>query len=431
MADYKETVDYILAVPLFAQKIGKDRLSSLLCRLGNPEKAVPCVHVAGTNGKGSTCKAIMQLMNNAGYKVGLFISPHLVSINERIQINGINISDDDFTRVFETVKSQFREHPSFFELMFAMAAVYFKEQGCDFAVYETGMGGRLDATNVVTPLISVITSVGMDHMQYLGDTIYKIAEEKAGIIKPEVPVLYFKRDETASSVIEKTAIQRNSKAISVEKQDYIINHLGNKTIDFSLCNRYYKYCNLVIRKTSLYQLENVSLAVICFSMLMERYSRCAETEEIIRRTLPDFFWEGRMEQLAPHIYVDGAHNVEAVRAYIETVNTLYAGGEKLLLFAAVKDKEYEEMIELLLEGISFKEIIITSAGGSRRTSPESLAELFRSHTDAPVYTRDSIEDAMDMAYDRLMNKKVTDIFCVGSLYLVGGVKKWRKEHDQF
>ena len=160
MADYRETVDYILGIPLFAQKIGKENLSSLLCRLGNPEKSIPVVHVAGTNGKGSTCRALAQMLTGMGYRVGLFTSPHLVSINERIQIDGENISDADFVWAFETVKEKFTQHPSFFEVMFAMAAVYFREKKCDFVVYETGMGGRLDATNVLMPELSIITSVG-------------------------------------------------------------------------------------------------------------------------------------------------------------------------------------------------------------------------------------------------------------------------------
>lgn len=342
MADYRETVDYILGIPLFAQKIGKENLSSLLCRLGNPEKAVPAIHVAGTNGKGSTCRALAQMLAAQGYRVGLFISPHLVSINERIQINGTNISDDDFVSAFETVKGQFMEHPSFFEVMFAMAAVYFRQQKCDFAVYETGMGGRLDATNVLTPELTIITSVGMDHMEYLGDTIEKIAYEKAGIIKPGVPVIYFRRDEAAARVIEDTAKERGADIIPVEKSDYIINHLGNKTIDFSLHNRYYSYCNLQIQKTSLYQVENVSLAVTAFRMLMERRNVPEQDiEKTVRNALLQFYWEGRMEEIAPHIYVDGAHNVEAVNAYIETMNRLHGEYDKILVFAAVKDKEYD------------------------------------------------------------------------------------------
>ena len=395
MADYRETVDYILGIPLFAQKIGKENLSSLLCRLGNPEKAVPAIHVAGTNGKGSTCRALAQMLAARGYRVGLFISPHLVSINERIQINGTNISDDDFVSAFETVKGQFREHPSFFEVMFAMAAVYFRQQKCDFAVE-------------------------------------KIAYEKAGIIKPGVPVIYFRRDEAAARVIEDTAKERGADIIPVEKSDYIINHLGNKTIDFSLHNRYYSYCNLQIQKTSLYQVENVSLAVTAFRMLMERRNVPEQDiEKTVRNALLQFYWEGRMEEIAPHIYVDGAHNVEAVNAYIETMNRLHGEYDKILVFAAVKDKEYDSMIHLLAGNITFGRIIVTSVDSSRKADSAKLAEIFSACTDTPVMVSDEIDDAMDMAVELRGDRENTNIYCVGSLYLVGGVKRWRNRHDQF
>ena len=311
-----------------------------------------------------------------------------MSINERIQINGTNISDDDFVSAFETVKGQFMEHPSFFEVMFAMAAVYFRQQKCDFAVYETGMGGRLDATNVLTPELTIITSVGMDHMEYLGDTIEKIAYEKAGIIKPGVPVIYFRRDEAAARVIEDTAKERGADIIPVEKSDYIINHLGNKTIDFSLHNRYYSYCNLQIQKTSLYQVENVSLAVTAFRMLMERRN-------------------------------------------IETMNRLHGEYDKILVFAAVKDKEYDSMIHLLAGNITFGRIIVTSVDSSRKADSAKLAEIFSACTDTPVMVSDEIDDAMDMAVELRGDRENTNIYCVGSLYLVGGVKRWRNRHDQF
>lgn len=442
MADYRETVDYILGIPLFAQKIGKENLSSLLCRLGNPERAIPAVHVAGTNGKGSTCRALAQMLTDKGYKVGLFISPHLVTINERIQIDGVNISDDDFVWAFETVREQFTQHPSFFEVMFAMAAVYFQKQGCDFAVYETGMGGRLDATNVLMPELTVITSVGMDHMEYLGDTIEKIAAEKAGIIKKGIPIIYFRRDEAAAKVIEDTAREHGSPIITVEKQDYIINHLGNKTIDFSLYSRYYSYCNLVIQKTSLYQVENVSLAVAAFYNLMKaRNVSDDEIEEGIRTSLLRFFWEGRMEEIAPHIYVDGAHNVEAIGAYIETMSTLHRDDRKILVFAAVKDKEYGAMISMLARQLRWDRIIVTSVDGSRKADAAKLAQIFSENTDSQVMVSDVIDEAMDMAVALRAEMENTncldaghpdiDIYCVGSLYLVGGVKRWRNRHDQF
>lgn len=428
--DYEETVKYILNIPLFAQKIGRENLAGLLARLGNPERTVPCIHVAGTNGKGSTCCALAQMLSGMGYKVGLFTSPHLVSINERIRVDGELISDEDFVDAFETVRAEFDVHPSFFEVMFAMAAVYFRKQGCDFAVYETGMGGRLDATNVLSPEISVITSVGMDHMEYLGDTIEKIAAEKAGIIKPGVPVVYFRRDEKAAQVIEEAAAHCGSPVIPVEKNDYIINHLENKTIDFSIHSRYYSYCNLVIPKVSLYQVENITLAVTAFSMLMGKSAhRCSMSPETaMRRALANFCWEGRMEELAPHIYVDGAHNVEAIRAYIDTMKAFHADARKILVFAAVKDKQYDAMIELLSRELSFRQIIVTSAGSERRADTSRLAGLFEQNTDTPVCVCESVCEAMDVASElrRRLSGEDGDmnIYCVGSLYLVGGVKRW-------
>lgn len=177
--NYRETVEYILSIPLFAQKIGTENLASLLERLGNPQDKSKVIHIAGTNGKGSTAKALATILMHAGFHVGLFTSPHLVSINERIRYDDEMISDEDFTWAFEQVRKKFIVHPSFFEVMFAMAAVYYEKKQPDYVIYETGMGGRLDATNVVRPELCIITSVGLDHMEYLGDTIAKIARRES------------------------------------------------------------------------------------------------------------------------------------------------------------------------------------------------------------------------------------------------------------
>lgn len=245
-------------------------------------------------------------------------------------------------------------------------------------------------------------------------------------------MIYFRRDEAAARVIEDTAKERGADIIPVEKSDYIINHLGNKTIDFSLHNRYYSYCNLQIQKTSLYQVENVSLAVTAFRMLMERRNVPEQDiEKTVRNALLQFYWEGRMEEIAPHIYVDGAHNVEAVNAYIETMNRLHGEYDKILVFAAVKDKEYDSMIHLLAGNITFGRIIVTSVDSSRKADSAKLAEIFSACTDTPVMVSDEIDDAMDMAVELRGDRENTNIYCVGSLYLVGGVKRWRNRHDQF
>ncbi len=494
--NYRETVDYILDIPLFAQKIGTENLASLLERLGNPQDKTRVIHVAGTNGKGSTAKALATLLMQTGFHVGLFTSPHLVSINERIKYDNSDISEEDFVWAFETVQKQFTVHPSFFEVMFAMAAVYFEKKKPDYVIYETGMGGRLDATNVVKPELCMITSVGLDHMEYLGDTIEKIAEEKAGIIKPSVPIVYFKRDAVSSGIIEAKAKISNSPVAAVEISQYIINEIDDKTIDFSLHNRYYNYDHLKIKRTSLYQVENACLAVTAFSILMkhritardfadsdkcepdevndkrasnkvndkcepnEENGRCMPNEDsdkcesnsdrcmpsevndrcmqnigdeqirnrIIQRGLLNFSWEGRMEELAQGVYVDGAHNPEAIDSYCKTLQLLYNGKKKILIFAVVKDKDYDTMIKTLAEKLSFEKIIVAGVANKRKAPVSFIADRFETYTGRRVDACDSISEAMERAFE--YRKQIPDsaIYCVGSLYLVGEVKKWMKEH---
>ena len=265
VSDYEQAEKYILDIPLFSvsengrHKSGNENLAAFLDKLDNPHKNIKCIHIAGTNGKGSTANFIKCILDEMGYKTGIFTSPHLVDIRERIAIDEC-ISRDDFVKCFnkvlsaeEALLSEGRNHLSYFEFLFAMAAVYFDEKKPDYVIYETGLGGRLDATNLISPLVTVITSIGMDHMKYLGDTIELIAMEKAGIIKEGVPVVYNTGSDKADAVISKAAKRHNSKEINVAKTKYIINNLSDKTIDFSLYNSYYKYDNLVIKTNALYQ----------------------------------------------------------------------------------------------------------------------------------------------------------------------------------
>ena len=421
------------------QKSGKpvhdlSRIQALLDAIGNPQEQLQVIHIAGTNGKGSVTAFCAAAATAAGFRTGTLTSPFIQHYTDRIQIDGQDIPGEALCRFCEQVKAcPVSADCSQFEITFAIALLWFLEQHCDLVVLETGIGGLLDATNVVKkPLVCAITSVSFDHMALLGNTLTEIAAQKAGIIKPGVPVIYFRRDEAAARVIEDTAKERGADIIPVEKSDYIINHLGNKTIDFSLHNRYYSYCNLQIQKTSLYQVENVSLAVTAFRMLMERRNVPEQDiEKTVRNALLQFYWEGRMEEIAPHIYVDGAHNVEAVNAYIETMNRLHGEYDKILVFAAVKDKEYDSMIHLLAGNITFGRIIVTSVDSSRKADSAKLAEIFSACTDTPVMVSDEIDDAMDMAVELRGDRENTNIYCVGSLYLVGGVKRWRNRHDQF
>ena len=424
MKTYKEAVAYILSIPRFAKKIGIENLSAILDAFGHPERAVPAIHVAGTNGKGSTCAFLQSVYMQAGLRVGMFTSPHLVKINERIRVNGKCISDDAFTLLFQRVQEKLEQrekelpYPSFFEMLFLMAAVYFSEQQVDLAIYETGMGGRLDATNVLAPSIAVITSVGLDHTEYLGDTIEQIAYEKAGIIKENTPVATFFRDEKSAAIIKKTAKSLHAPLYAVEKKDYMIDKINTKTIDFSIDSEYYKCGVVSIPRTGLYQVENAALAMLTVSKLPLWQPDEAE----IRAGLMHTVWEGRMEQVLPHVYLDGAHNEEAVLMWRQTLDSLFSGRKKRLLFAVANNKDYQGMIRHICRDMHYEKIYITSIPGERRTELSKVAAQFA------ACTEDETEEITDTrtAFFKAAGERSPgeDLFLTGSLYLVGAVKEY-------
>lgn len=436
--NYQECVDYLLSVPMFAGKLGTEHLNIILDLMNHPEQKCPVVHIAGTNGKGSTCSFLASILQSAGNQVGLFTSPHLVKINERIRVGNNIISDEDFTDSFCEVKKtidlameQGIAHPSFFECMFLIAAVYFSRQNLDYVIYETGMGGRLDATNVVKPVLTVITSVGMDHTQYLGDTLEKIAAEKAGIIKDGIPVIYFDRKDVATAIISKFSQKKGAKLYLVEKNQYKILKITDKTIDFSFESGYYKYVSLKIQKTALYQIDNAVLAVKAYELLINMtdsiYKNCDICNHSykfldkdiynIQTGLLDMVWQGRMECIAKHIYVDGAHNEEAIEAFCSTLEVLFPSEQKVLLFAVSKDKDYVQMIKRLCR-ISFEEIIIVRYEGSRAADLESVEVAFRRFSGSKITTFEDIEEGFTYGKSHVENQY---LFCVGSLYLVGNL----------
>lgn len=451
---YQECVDYILSVPLFAEKLGTQNLNRILNIMNHPERSCPVIHVAGTNGKGSTCLFLASILQKAGYRVGVFTSPHLVKVNERIRVNDRIISDDEFIEAFEeTMKSvsiakkEGINHPSFFELMFLMAAVYFKNQKVDYVIFETGMGGRLDATNVVKPVLCIITSIGLDHTQFLGNTLEKIASEKAGIIKKNVPVIYFDRKDVATTVIEDYAAKAGADLYLVEKKQYKMIKFTEKTIDFSFESGYYRYSSLQIRKTALYQIENAILAVKAYELLFNMtngfcnqetdnlifqqemtdtdWNLCTDISEKkdyrltdidnIKAGLLSMTWPCRMQEVAPHIYIDGAHNEEAIEAFCKTLEELFHVEQKILLFAVSKDKNYETMIKRLCE-ISFEEIVVVRYDGDRAAEVAAVEDTFRRFSGSKITIYDDIRAGFTYAKSHVDEQY---LFCVGSLYLAG------------
>lgn len=424
-----EAEEYINSIPKFAGKTELKNTEILLDVLGIDTSCMKIIHVAGTNGKGSVCSFISNTLVRAGHRTGLFISPHLVKINERIQMDNIPVPDEVFNRAYEAVleaahrmEQSGGKHPAYFEFLFGMAMFIFKEQKAKYIVLETGMGGRLDSTNIIKkPLMTVITSVSMDHMHVLGNTIEEIAGEKAGIIKPGVPLVFYGGDERVRGVLEKTALERKTPYEIID--DTKVSDIGKrgKFIDFSLNNRYYNKELFSVQSAALYQVWNAALAATALAWLMETDAECGLTLDIIHEGIKTAFWEGRMEELRPNVYVDGAHNEDGIRAFLETAVSM-KDARQLLMFSAVADKDYDTMIKEICESGAFDEYVVCTVEYTRRAMPGSVfLDTFHKYTDKPVYLEETAGDALK----RVLALRTADdrVFIAGSLYLVGEIKR--------
>lgn len=421
--------EYINSIPKFAGKTELRNTEILLKELGIDTDDMKIIHVAGTNGKGSVCSYISNTLVKAGYKTGLFISPHLVKINERIQIDDVPVSDDIFESAYERVleaahrmEQSGGKHPAYFEFLFGMAMLVFKEQKVQYIVLETGMGGRLDSTNVVKkPLMTVITSVSMDHMHVLGNTIEEIASEKAGIIKPGVPLVFYGGDSRVRGVIEAAAEQKKAPFEVITSDNVSSIEKKGKFIDFCLNNRYYKNESFSVSSAALYQVWNSSLAATALAWLSKEDDGIRLSDEQIHTGITTAFWEGRMEELRPDVYVDGAHNEDGIRAFLETAKAM-KDRKQILMFSAVADKAYDTMIKEICDSEAFDEYVVCTVEYTNRAMPaEVFLETFRKYTDKPVFQ----EETASAAFAKVMSlKKDGDrVFIAGSLYLVGEIKR--------
>ena len=425
---YEEAVAYIEEIPKFTKKHTLEHTKTFLKRLGNPAVDRKIVHVAGTNGKGSVCAYLQAILMAEGKRTGFFTSPHLVSVNERIRVDNIQIDNETFLKLIRKVLKIVRqmvedgiEHPSYFEFLFGMGMTAFAETDVEYIILETGLGGRLDATNAIdNPALAIITSISLDHTAILGDTIEKIAGEKAGIIKPGVPVFFDGSSKKAAEVIKAKASELGVSCREVTKNAYEIQEVHRKYIAFSRRSAYDKDVIFQVPMCGCYQAMNAELALEASEYLLAG-------EEIHmdrwKEALAELHWEGRMERVGAHITVDGAHNPGAMEAFVESVKALDESerGEMVLLFSAVSDKKYDQMIEYLCENLDVKAYVVTQIEDERGVSAEELADVFRRYTDRPVYCKERLEDAVRTA----MNERgeTGEIYCLGSLYLVGMMKK--------
>lgn len=426
--NYKQTVEYLMNIPKFTHEPGLEAAKKLLKMLGNPEKNKKIIHVAGTNGKGSVCAYLNSVLIGMGSSVGLFTSPHLIRIEERIKINGVMVSEEVFAEAFEAVKECEKKlegefgQLSFFEYLFGMAMYCFEQAEVEYIVLETGLGGRLDATNAIyRPAVTVITPVSFDHVSVLGNTIEAIAGEKAGIIKSGVPVVFWSENPEVGKVVFARAKEQGAPCYPIDKSNYEILKNSNKSVDFCAHNRYYKNVRYSVPFPAAYQAGNAMLAIQALECLSDTDARI--TYERIREGIKNTSWAGRFEEIAPNVVVDGAHNEDGIRSFTEAVEGIPKNGRIYLLFTVMKDKDYHTMIKKLCDKVDFDKVIVTeSDGGSGRcVSAFSLKKEFEDLTDKEVIAIEDLKNALKHGQE-LLGKDDT-LYCVGSLYLVGAVLK--------
>lgn len=434
---FEEAENYLNETPRFTAKNHPEATKAFLHRLGSPDRTMRIIHVAGTNGKGSVCAYLRSILEAAGYRAAMFTSPHLVDIRERFVVDGEMISREAFLRIFLQIYelldwdalesgNEKAYHPTFFEYLFFIAMVYFAERKPDFCILETGLGGRLDATNSVSQkCISVITHISLDHVEYLGETAEKIAYEKAGIMQTGAPAVCWDTSPEISAVFWEQARLLGLPCQFVSEKDYSFLNFNRKTIDFCLRTEYYKCVSLSLHTMASYQMENCALAVRAIEVLDGGKTI---TSEHIRKGVRDCFWPGRMEEVLSDVYLDGAHNEDGLRAFLEAVASDGHIGRRSLLFGVVKEKDYERMAEELVEARLFDRIALTHMQTGRAVSVEKLESLFEKYPDC-VY--EIYNDAASAFRGLLQSRENGErIYAAGSLYLVGEIKELL-EHDKF
>ena len=396
---YAEAIQFLYGLQLFGANFGLERAHKLAALAGNPQEQLRFIHVAGTNGKGSTCAMLESIYRAAGLRVGLFTSPHLVSFRERIQVNRHLISEAEIVRLVAEIQPLLKEfssdnHPTMFEVVTVMALKYFAEQKCNLVIWETGLGGRLDATNIVTPLASVITNIAFDHQQWLGDTLAKIAAEKAGIIKPGVPAVTAEDKPEALRAIETMANKVGSPLTSIEN-----NPVSSIQHPASLLGDHQKL--------------NAALALATVEVLQKQISVC---ESQIRAGLANVNWPGRLQLVqkpgGQKILLDGAHNVAGAETLRAALKKDLAGSRPVFIFGALADKNWPDICRLLAP-LAAK--VFTVPVASERTAKASeLADYFHSANPAAVaIVCDNLADALTASKDEPF------VVITGSLYLVG------------
>ncbi|GAA0483543.1 bifunctional tetrahydrofolate synthase/dihydrofolate synthase [Salinibacillus aidingensis] len=381
--EYNEAIEWIRERTKFGIRPGLERMEWLMEKLGHPEQHINSIHIAGTNGKGSTLSFLRNLFEAHHFSVGTFTSPYLIKFNERISVNGIPITDKEMVKLVEKIKPLCEDlektqwgPPTEFEVITAMAFSYFSDQSLDFVIWETGLGGRLDSTNIVQPIATVITNIGLDHTHILGDTYKQIAAEKAGIIKRNVPLISSVDQTEALKVIKEKAESMNAPISQLgEAFTYIGNdHVHKEGEVFTFQSEQHSFPELMIQMKGHHQVQNAVLALQTFLNVCSRNSIKPDIA-LIREGLKRTKWPGRFEVLVskPPVIIDGAHNREGVVSLIQTLQRFYPNHKKNLIFSMMKDKSLDAVMPLLDK--SFEKIVFTSFSFDRASEADHLYHL--------------------------------------------------------
>jgi len=423
---YSEAMDYMQNLTKFGMNFGLERIIELLRRLDNPHRRIKVIHVGGTNGKGSTTAMLANVLQSAGYRVGTFTSPHLHSYTERYQINGTEIAQNQVAALITRLRPHLEEmvldgfeHPTEFEVSTALAFCYFAEEKVDFLVLEVGLGGAIDSTNVVHPLLAVITNVAMDHMDYLGDTVSDIARVKAGIIKPGIPVVTASDNHEVLAIIQEKCLANECILIQVGKD------VTWTYVEHSLNGQYFNYQGLNWRLSELWlplmgQHQVVNAATALASLEVLAGFGVSIDENALRNGLGKTVWPARLELLSqkPLVLIDGAHNYEGARSLRQALDTYFPDREIIMVLGMLGDKERARVVAELVP--LARQVIITKPNSPRAGDWKQMADQARHYLSA-VETVESISDAVLTA---LQQAREGDLVCItGSLYMVAEARE--------
>ncbi len=426
MNSYKEALEWIHSLLKFGIKPGLKRVEWLLKRTGNPERKITCIHIAGTNGKGSTVEYIRSIMNEAGYSVGTFTSPYLISFNERVALNSVPIADEELLHYARLLKPLVEEvsltelgSPTEFEVITVISLLYFADKQPDIVIYETGLGGLYDSTNVITPILSLITNIGFDHMGILGETLKEIAFQKAGIIKHKVPVITTADQTEAREVIDRKAKEMNAENYFLDRDFSVVHlestHNGERFIYTD--SEDHIGVEFEISMMGTHQIKNAGLAVAAIKYLTRSHKF-----DIPLSTLTDGLrkanWAGRFEKVShsPDIIIDGAHNEQGVAALKQTLINHYGSKRIFLLFAALEDKAYATMMQDLVSVVY--EACFTTFDFPRAASAE---QLLRESPLENSYSIPSWREALQHLKEQLQEDDI--LIITGSLYFISEIRK--------